>query len=239
MQRYYNEPQNFMHLSGIVTLLLSNIVLFFTLGFFYIKLAFKIYRCGKETVANVGRTDGQQGSVGLILGKQLRFELPDHEYIQRLARGKNLFETGQVAKLVVLGGITGNNKISEAQAGKRYLVKLGVPSNAIIAEDKSRYTIENLQHARKMLGGGTEQMSEKDAERLVVLITNRYHLNRSSILALGIGLKHKLCAAEKDWQLKFDTLWRLLIEAYYLHWYFVGKYWSRLTNNKAWLKRIS
>jgi uncharacterized SAM-binding protein YcdF (DUF218 family) len=171
----------------------------------------------------------------LILGKQLHVELPDQEYVQRLERGRELFESGKVLKFVLLGGITGKNKISEAQAGKHYLVDNGVPEESVFAEDKSTNTLENLQFARQMLSHRREQMSEQ----IIVLITSRYHLERSRVFARGIGKKHMLWAAENEWQINPNNVWRMLIEAYYLHWYFVGKYWLLLTNNKNWLQRIT
>lgn len=240
--QYFLSKLDAVRTSGLVTLLVSNIVLFFTLGFFFLKLLIKTYRCGKDTDIDVGSCNGHGNtclnaciSTGLILGKQLHFELPDQEYVQRLERGKKLFESGKVLKLVLLGGITGKNKISEAQAGKHYLVDNGVPEESVLVEDKSRHTLENLQFAREMLSHRPGQMSEQ----IIVLITSRYHLKRSAVFARGIGLELMLCAAEKDWQMNLNNVWHLLIEAYYLHWYFVGKYWSLLTKNKNWLQRIT
>ncbi len=230
MQYFLKKRLSSIQASGMVTLLLSNIVLFCTLGVFCIKLLFNVYRCGKHTDTDVANSKGRCNTA-LILGKQLQSGLPDQEYIERLERGKKLFESGKVLKLVLLGGITGDDKISEAQAGKHYLVKNGVPDESVILEDKSRYTLENLQHARDLLSQEPEQVS--------VLITSRYHLKRSAEIARGIGSRHILCAAEKEWKIKFNTLWRILVEAYYLHWYFVGKYWLLLTNNKKWLQRIT
>ncbi len=235
MQYFLIKRLNSVRVSGMVTLLLSNIVLFCTLGLFCIKLFFNTYRCGKLTDTDVANGNGSNGKrccrTALILGKQLISGVPDQEYIERLERGKKLFESGKVLKLVLLGGMTGDSKISEAQAGKYYLLKNGVPDESVILEDKSRHTLENLQHARELLRQESEQVS--------VLITSRYHLKRSAEFARGIGLQHILCAAEKEWKIKFNILWCISVEAYYLHWYFVGKYWSLLTNNKKWLQRIT
>jgi len=216
--------------SGLATLLLSNIVFIFTLGLFYIKLFYQTYRCGKDTRTKLFDND-KIYQTALVLGKQLQSDRPDQEYIERLERGKYLLESGQVSKLVLLGGRTGNSAISEAQAGKDYLLKNGIAAESVILEDKSRHTLENLQRARDMLSQETHQVS--------VLITSRYHLQRSSKFAQSIGLPHILCAAESEWTIRFTTVIKLVIEAYYLHWYFVGKYWSLLTNNKKWLQRIT
>jgi len=238
MQSFLDKLFNSVKPSGLATLLLSNIVFIFTLGLFYIKLFYQTYRCGKDARTKVTKLFDNDDSVAdtvyqiaLVLGKQLQSDQPDREYIERLERGKNLIESGQVSKLVLLGGHTGNSTISEAQAGKNYLLENGITAESVILEDKSRHTLENLQHARDMLSQETEQVS--------VLITSRYHLQRSSKFAQSIGLPHILCAAETEWTIRFTTVFKLLIEAYYLHWYFVGKYWSLLTNNKKWLQRIT
>ncbi len=72
-----------------------------------------------------------------------------------------------------------------------------------------------------------------------MLVTSRYHLARSQALARGLNLQPVLCAAEERLRLNPLTLWRLGLEAWYLHWYEVGKTWSRWTGNRHSLARIT
>ena len=72
-----------------------------------------------------------------------------------------------------------------------------------------------------------------------VLVSRRYHLARAQALARGLGLQPVLCAAEERLGRDPWTCWRLVLEAYYLHWYAVGKTWSRWTGNRHSLARIT
>ncbi|MBE2293505.1 MAG: YdcF family protein, partial [Phycisphaerales bacterium] len=108
---------------------------------------------------------------------------------------------------------------------------LGIPDSHLMIEDQSLNTLDNLRHARRMLPDLREQP--------FILVSSRYHLARGQALALGLGLKPVLCAAEEYLRCNLWTLWRLILEAYYLHWYAVGKSWSRWTGNRHSLARIS
>ena len=64
-------------------------------------------------------------------------------------------------------------------------------------------------------------------------------LARSQALARGLDLRPVPCAAEERLRHNLMTLWRLAMEAYYLHWYVVGKTWTRWTSNRHSLARIT
>lgn len=132
--------------------------------------------------------------------------------------------------ILILGGITAGNRISEAEKGKLYLTNHGVQADDILTEDRSLNTLENLKHARPIIN---------DYIETPVVITNRFHLARCSALAQGMRVKLGLCAAEEELFLSFITMIRILLESYYLHWYEIGKRWSYWTSNKKSLARIS
>lgn len=216
---------------GFLTLLLSNFILALTAGFSGLWVFLEIYRFASKSES---RTQDSQ-NVLLVLGKRLINGKPDYDYTQRLIRAKVLLDQRSASWVAILGGITGKIYISEAIAGKNFLLEKGVNDKQILIEDKSRHTLENLQLARKMLSENENYTSNYT----VVLISNRYHLARAHAMAAGMKINHKLCAAEKNWDFNVKLFFKLLIEAYYLHWYYVGKYWSSWINNKKWLQRIT
>ncbi len=97
-------------------------------------------------------------------------------------------------------------------------------------EKRSRHTLENLKHARALLA---------DASEPVTLVSSRAHLARCATLARGLGLDCRLCGAEERFQPTMTSVGQVVREAYYLHWYHVGRHWSRLTRNRKSLARIS
>ncbi|MFO7603577.1 MAG: YdcF family protein, partial [Gammaproteobacteria bacterium] len=166
----------------------------------------------------------------LVFGKQLRNDQPDSEYQARLHRAARLLHDQPERRVLLLGGYTANASISESAAGREYLRQQGIGAERIDTEDDSQNTLENLKEARTRF----------DKERLeVTLISNRYHLARVCVMARGFGLRVHPCAAETRLQPRPQLLVKLLIEAFYLHWYLTGKYWARLTHNTRMLDRIS
>ncbi|MDT8371969.1 MAG: glycosyltransferase [Gammaproteobacteria bacterium] len=166
----------------------------------------------------------------LILGKRLINKQPDSEFIKRLERARILYSEMNIVNIYILGGMTRNSDISEASAGKKFLVKEGVNPESIFLEEESRNTLENLKHLSHIPGIKSQPLS---------LITNRYHLARSLVMSKGFGLNIKPYPAEDKLPYTPIYIFKTLTEAFYLHWYLAGKYWAHLTNNMRMLDRIS
>lgn len=86
-------------------------------------------------------------------------------------------------KLIASGGQGADEKISEAQAMANYLMtSTTIPHEAIILEDQSRTTYENLLFSK--------QLGEKLVDHPYFLfVTNDYHVFRTSVYARSINMK--------------------------------------------------
>ena len=84
--------------------------------------------------------------------------------------------------LIASGGQGADEKISEAQAIKNYLVEQGVAENRILLEDKSTTTYENLLYSKEL-------MDKRTSTYRAIFVTNDYHVFRTSIYARQVGLK--------------------------------------------------
>lgn len=171
-----------------------------------------------------------QSKTVLVLGKRLNNNQPDHDFILRLKRAAIMLLDKTSNKIYVLGGKTRNSGISEAAAGKEFLIREGINGESIILEEKSQNTLENLKHFHSISDNKKQKIS---------LITNRYHLARSVIMAKGFGINTQACPAENKFQFSIKNIVNTLVEAFHMHWYFTGKYWAKLTNNKNILSRIT
>ena len=86
-------------------------------------------------------------------------------------------------RLIVSGGQGSDEKISEAQAMYNYLVAhTDVPKEAIILEEKSTTTYENLLFSKEI----GEQLVENPR---FLFVTNDYHVFRTSTYARQIGMQ--------------------------------------------------
>lgn len=86
------------------------------------------------------------------------------------------------AKIVASGGQGRDEKISEAQAMKNYLLEIGIPDEDIILEDQSKTTYENLKNVRDLLDTDGQK-------RQYIFVTNNYHVFRTSLFARKLKMK--------------------------------------------------
>jgi len=86
-------------------------------------------------------------------------------------------------KIIASGGQGGDEKISEAQAITNYLLEeTDVPQDAIILEDQSRTTYENLLFSKEL---GEELVAKPQ----FLFVTNDYHVFRTSTYARKLNMK--------------------------------------------------
>ena len=185
----------------------------------------RVYKTAKNTACCCDATD-----IIIVHGLKLSRNKISPDFKLRLDRAISLHLHHQ-AYILVLGGVTGNNSLSEAEAGQQYLIENRVRRDSILMECQSRHTLENLSEARNII-------AEQGLEHCT-LLSNRYHLARVSALAKGMNIDITLVAAEKAFSLTLSNLTLFLAEAFFLHWYYTGKYWSYATNNTHIINRIS
>ena len=213
-------------MDGLAMLLLSNVVILLTAGLSLWWQWRTVYR-----IALSSPFTAPASTYYLVLGMRLQNGCIAPDYASRLTRAILLQRQNPQGNILVLGGVTGAGEISEAQAGKDYLMDAGIPRTCIHTEDASRHTLENLRQARAILGTALNNQN--------VLITSRFHLARCHAFSAGLGIPHHLCAADDVLPMNLRTLMRLLGEAYYLHWYVVGKTLSTWMANRRMLDKIT
>jgi len=209
---------------GYLMLLLSALTLTATAGISYFICLRKIYLPAKHTKPHC-----EDDVVVCVLGKKLLNNKPDDEYLLRLKRAKQLLEKDQKSDVILLGGKTGRASISEAYAGKEFLLMHNIPESRIYLEQESQNTLENILNA-------TEFLEEKNKK--IVVVSNRYHLARAKRLAQGLGVQVEPCAAEEFLELNLAMVTKLALEALHVHWYLVGRYYAHATNNKRMIERV-
>ncbi len=177
-------------------------------------------------------SDGPPRRRILVLGMRLDASgQPTPAYRQRLHRAATLWWRTPSVQIVVLGGRTARDAQSEAAAGAAVLQAGGVPATYILIEDQSRHTLENLRLYRERLAGSQNSPP--------LLVTSRFHLARSSLLATGLNIAHVPCAAETRRLPPLRHVPLMLFEAVLIHWYATGLAFSRVTGNHRMAARIT
>lgn len=117
----------------------------------------------------------------LLLGLRLN---PDgsaqEEMLLRAKKAAELWRAGVAPVIVACGGPTGGSGRTEAEVLKEELVSFGVDADAVLLEDRSMITTENIVNARAILGAD---------KRNVALVTSDYHVLRSRLICRRLGLR--------------------------------------------------
>ena len=121
----------------------------------------------------------------------------------------------QHGKFVVSGGQGADEIVSEAQAMRDYLLEKGVPAAAILMEDKSTTTWENLRYSLAVIradrtfaaaddapagGSVTSNDAPADSEFTTAVVTSDFHVFRCAEYAHNLGIKADgIGSHTKDW----------------------------------------
>lgn len=114
----------------------------------------------------------------LILGAAVWRDGPSPTLRRRTLHGAALFHAGRGAIVIPCGGL-GRFPPSEAEAMSAILQDAGVPTKAILLEDTSTNTVENIRNAIPLLQGETD----------VLIVSDAYHLPRARLIARREGLR--------------------------------------------------
>lgn len=133
----------------------------------------------------------------LLLGVGLsENDQPTEEMHARVKAAAKAYREGGAPMIVVCGGVTPGHQVSEADVMEGLLDKEGVPGSAVLKEDRSQITIENMKFAANVLGGAKG--------RRVLVVTSDYHLRRAVLTAMRAGFKARGYAAA----LPHDDAWK-------------------------------
>jgi uncharacterized SAM-binding protein YcdF (DUF218 family) len=169
-----------------------------------------------------------EADVILVMGARLNRGELTRDFQARLGVAAGHGTTHQV---MVLGGMATGGGPTEAAAGQRWLADRGLDKKRIHMEESSRNSLENLAHARTLM--------RRYKFHRPLLVTSRYHLARSSILANGLGISHQLSPTAYPTMRQPAALARSLFEALMINWYYVGWALARVTRHSGLLARIS
>ena len=155
---------------------LSYVALFFGFAIFYastIFLAFMTYSVCLRfvpkkldydyvVVLGCGLVDGEL--VGKLLGN-------------RIDKAIQIYENSMTdCHFVCSGGQGGDEKISEAEAMRNYLIRQGIPERSIILENTSTNTEENLRNSKAIIDA-------RPGRKRIAIVSSEYHILRALIYA--------------------------------------------------------
>lgn len=122
----------------------------------------------------------------LLLGLKLNADgSAPEELLSRVKLARDQFIAGAAPLIVACGGKTSGTPVSEAQVMAQALYELGVDKRAVILEDKSQVTYQNIENARTILKTRLPNVRKPSA----LIVTSDYHLFRAKYMARTMGFE--------------------------------------------------
>ena len=133
------------------------------------------------SIVNYGRVDEKAPSdVAIVLGAGTWKGEVSPVYRERINHGIWLYQNGYAGYLLLTGGVGEGNTVSDAAAAKAYALSQGVPETAILIEEKSTITEENLFYAKAVM----DELSLKSA----IIVSDPLHMKRAMLMASDYGI---------------------------------------------------
>lgn len=120
------------------------------------------------------------GDVAIVLGAAAWGKKPSPVFRERINHALTLYQTQRVEKLMFTGGTPKVGYPSEAEVGRKFAMKQGVPANDIVFETQSKDTFQNLVNARTLM--------RRHRLQTAVLVSDPYHMARARAMAQDLGM---------------------------------------------------
>jgi len=116
----------------------------------------------------------------VVLGAAQYNGRPSPVFRARLDHAATLYQRGLAPTVLVTGGVGARDTLNEANVGRGYLVRLGIPDDAVIPLAGGHDTFSSIDQVRRWFDG-------RDSRR-VLLVSDGFHMLRLQIIARRLGL---------------------------------------------------
>ena len=131
--------------------------------------------CALSIVRYAERDEAAPADCIIVLGAGTNGKIPNAVFRERLHHAVTLYEGGYADIILLTGGYSPGNEHSDAWIAGQYLLELGIPEDAILLEERSTITQENLQFAKKIM--------ESEGFSTCILVSDPLHMKRSMMMA--------------------------------------------------------
>ncbi|MEW6059832.1 MAG: YdcF family protein [Actinomycetota bacterium] len=117
----------------------------------------------------------------VVLGAAQYDGQPSPVFAARLEQARLLYRQHRAGTVIVLGGSRAGDISTEAHAGRGYLLRQGLPSDAVVAEPVGRTTYESLRAAAAYM--------KDHGMRTAFLVSDPWHNLRIKRMASDLGIE--------------------------------------------------
>lgn len=132
-------------------------------------------------IVQYGKFDNKtKCDVAIVLGAATSGEEVSPVYRERINHGIWLYENGYVDYLILTGGVGEGNEKSDAYVAKQYAIEKGIPNQAILIEERSTITEENLEYANAIMDAHSMDTA--------IVVSDPLHMKRAMLMADDYGI---------------------------------------------------
>jgi uncharacterized SAM-binding protein YcdF (DUF218 family) len=135
--------------------------------------AFRVWEVARQD-------DRQQADAVVVLGAAQYDGQPSSIFAARLKHAAALYDDKLAPRIVTTGGGRAGDAYTEAEAGRRYLIKLGVPASAVVAVPVGTDTLGSLQ--------AVAAKAAQDGWSRALIVSDPWHSLRARQMARDSGL---------------------------------------------------
>ena len=182
----------------------------------FLSAVWQIYQTGNRVLPPTVSADA-----AVVLGAAAWDKRPSPVFRERINHAIALYQSHRVQKIVFTGGTPKKGYMTEAEVGRRYALKQGIPAKDILLENTSRNTYENLRNIKPVLHANSIES--------IIIVSDPYHLARAGEMAGDLDISAKVSATPTT---RYDESQKksrfLLQESYALFLYRLDKWSSAL-----------
>jgi uncharacterized SAM-binding protein YcdF (DUF218 family) len=127
------------------------------------------------------RDEARPADAIVVLGAAQYDGKPSPVLKARLDHAVGLYKRDIAPKVILTGGVGVGDTVSEAEVGKRYVIKHGVPEESILIEPAGLSTEESMATVKRLM--------DVDRMNSAVLVSDPFHMLRLRLYAAKLGIK--------------------------------------------------
>ena len=160
----------------------------------------EILLCGRDTIS-------EPVDAAIVLGAAAWGNNPSPVFRERINHGVDLYKKGLCRYVIITGGKGFPEEPGESVIGRKYAAKNGVPASAILIENYSRNTEQNIRYAKII--------AMQHDIKSYALVSDPYHLKRAMLMAQDKGMDVRPSATPTSRYRSFDAKMHFLFKEVY------------------------
>ena len=194
----YQKKRNFIHIPlwirvSFTTILLTVGVVFFLLQLFILNASFQ--------------TPQKELDYILVLGDEVHNGKPSTLLKERLNKAIAYLRENEHTKVILCGGIMGEEKRAEAEVMALYLEEHGIETMRMMKERNSTNTVEHISFGKTLLYEDVRKKESEGKKVTIGIVTSDFHMLRAiKIAELTFHSKISGISAPSNWILRFSNM---------------------------------